>query len=121
VDQPSEAVLEEQLVRQAVKYLTEDEALTADRGFKPVTFIKAGCKRMAPRRATFILRRPKNFTARRRTAPTYAGRGRKPWPLEAPRPVLGAGPCRVPIRARPLQPPCRIESKLGPIPRPRRR
>ena len=86
VDQPSEAVLEEQLVRQAVKYLTEDEALTADRGFKPVTFIKAGCKRMAPRRATFILRRPKNFTARRRTAPTYAGRGRKPTRPEIVRP-----------------------------------
>ena len=85
VDQPSEAVLEENLVRVAVEQMTEDEALTADRGFKPVTFIKAGCKRT-------VLRRPKNFTARRRRVPAYGGRGRKPWPLEAVRPVQGAGP-----------------------------
>jgi hypothetical protein len=67
----SERVLEEELVRIAVRQMAEDEALAGDRGFKPVTFVKTGCKRM-------VLRRPKNFTARRRTVPPYSGRGRKP-------------------------------------------
>ncbi|MCL5995833.1 MAG: hypothetical protein M1546_07225 [Chloroflexi bacterium] len=71
VDPPSEALLEEALVRMAVKQMAADEALTADRGFKPVTFVKAGCTRV-------VLRRPKNFTARRRTPPPYGGHGRKP-------------------------------------------
>lgn len=71
VDPPSEALLEEALVRMAVKQMAADEALTADRGFKPVTLVKAGCTRV-------VLRRPKNFTARRRSVPPYRGRGRKP-------------------------------------------
>ena len=80
VNNPSEKVLEEELVRIAVKQMGEDEALTADRGFKPVIFIKAGCKRV-------VLRRPKNFTARRRTVPAYGGRGRKPSRPEIVRPL----------------------------------
>ena len=76
----SERVLEEELVRIATRQMAEDEALTADRGFKPVTFIKAGCKHM-------VLRRPKNFTARRRTVPAYGGRGRKPSRPEIVRPL----------------------------------
>ena len=80
VENPSEAALEVELVRIAVKQMAEQEALTADRGFKPVTFIKAGCKHM-------VLRRPKNFTARRRTVPAYAGRGRKPSRPEIVRPL----------------------------------
>ena len=70
-DDASERVLEEDLVRIAVAHMSTAEALTADRGFKPVTLLKAGCTRV-------VLRRPKNFTARRRTAPPYGGRGRKP-------------------------------------------
>lgn len=76
----SERVLEEELVRIATLQMAADEALTADRGFKPVTFVKAGCKHM-------VLRRPKNFTARRRTVPSYAGRGRKPSRPEIVRPL----------------------------------
>ena len=80
VEHPSEAVLEVELVRIAVQQMAADEALTADRGFKPVTFVKAGCQRV-------VLRRPKNFTARRRTAPPYGGRGRKPSRPEIVRPL----------------------------------
>lgn len=80
VDPPREAVLEDELVRIAVQQMATDEALTADRGFKPVTFVKAGCKRI-------VLRRPKNFTARRRTVPAYGGRGRKPSRPEMVRPL----------------------------------
>lgn len=75
-----ERVLEEELVRTAVQQMSAAEALTADRGFKPVTFLKAGCTRI-------ILRRPKNFTARRRGAPPYGGRGRKPSRPEIVRPL----------------------------------
>ncbi|MCL5997664.1 MAG: hypothetical protein M1546_16645 [Chloroflexi bacterium] len=80
VDPLSEAVLEDELVRMAVQQMAEDEALTVDRGFKPVIFVKAGCTRV-------VLRRPKNFTARRRTAPPYRGRGRKPSRPEMVRPL----------------------------------
>jgi len=80
VNNPSEKVLEAELVRIAVEQMGADEALTADRGFRPVTFITAGCKRV-------VLRRPKNFTARRRIVPAYGGRGRKPSLPEIVRPL----------------------------------
>jgi len=80
VDDPRESVLEVDLIRNAVSLMSDPEALTADRGFKPVSFIQAGCQRI-------VLRRPKNFTARRRTPPEYAGRGRKPTRPEIVRPL----------------------------------
>ena len=103
VDHPSEAILAEELVRVAVKQMADDEMLTADRGFKPVTFVKAGCKRV-------VLRRPKNFTARRRTPPAYSGCGRKPTRPTVVRPL----PRMYGGKTIAATPPDRIESWLVP-------
>jgi hypothetical protein len=103
VNHPSEAVLEEELIRVAVEQMSADEMLTADRGFKPVTFIKAGCKRM-------VLRRPKNFTARRRTPPAYCGRGRKPTRPAVVRPL----PRTYGGKTTAATPPDRIETWVEP-------
>ena len=102
-DNTSEGALEEDLVRVAVQQMTDHEALTADRGFKPVTLLKAGGTRI-------VLRRPKNFTARRRSVPAYGGCGRKPTRPEIVRP-LPRTHCGKVIQATP---PDHVETWLDP-------
>jgi hypothetical protein len=61
-DAPSEAALQERLVREAVAALADDEALVVDGGFPPAPLLATGCRR-------FVVRVAKNFTARRATLP----------------------------------------------------
>jgi hypothetical protein len=76
----SEADLEKRLLEQAGIILTPDEALVLDRGFSVVEVQKAGVKR-------FVVRGPKNFTARRGYLPKYKGQGRPPSSGEVVRPL----------------------------------
>jgi hypothetical protein len=66
---PSEAVLQQRLVQAAAALLAPAEALIADGGFPLSLLLSAGVPR-------FVVRVPKNFTARRATLPEYGGRGR---------------------------------------------
>lgn len=70
-DDPSEAALQQRLVREAAALLAEDEALLVDGGFPPSLLLSAGLLR-------FVGRVPKNFTARRATLPEGRRRGRPP-------------------------------------------
>ncbi len=70
-DDQSEADLQLRLLQQASALLAPDEALVRDRGF-PLTQVQAA------EIARFVVRAPKNFTARRAFLPQYKGRGRKP-------------------------------------------
>lgn len=67
----SEVDLEVRLLKQASVVLADDEALVSDRGFGVAQVQAAGVKR-------FVIRAPKNFTARRAYLPPYHGRGRRP-------------------------------------------
>jgi hypothetical protein len=65
----SEADLEKRLLEQAGIVLAADEVLVLDRGFSVTQVQAAGVKR-------FVVRGPKNFTARRSYLPEYPGQGR---------------------------------------------
>jgi hypothetical protein len=65
----SEAALQQRLVQAAAALLAPAEALIADGGFPLSLLLSAGVPR-------FVVRVPKNFTARRATLPEYDGRGR---------------------------------------------
>jgi hypothetical protein len=67
----SEADLQIRLLEQAGVLLAPEEALVSDRGFAVAQVQAAGVGR-------FVIRGPKNFTARRAYLPAYKGRGRKP-------------------------------------------
>jgi hypothetical protein len=68
-DDGNEAALQQRLVQAAVALLVPEEALIADGGFPLSLLLSAGVPR-------FVVRVPKNFTARRATRPEYGGRGR---------------------------------------------
>jgi hypothetical protein len=68
---PSEAALQQRLVREAAAWLAADEVLLVDGGFPPALLLAAGLTR-------FVGRVPKNFTARRDTLPERQHRGRPP-------------------------------------------
>jgi hypothetical protein len=68
-DDGSEAALQQRLVQQAAVLLAPEEALIADGGFPLSLLLSAGVPR-------FVVRVPKNFTARRAIRPAYGGRGR---------------------------------------------
>jgi len=70
-DDPREVALQERLVRKAAALLADDEALLVDGGFPPSLLLSAGLTR-------FVVRVPKNFTARRATLPERQRRGRPP-------------------------------------------
>lgn len=67
----SEADLQARLLKQVSTELAEDEALVCDRGFPVAQVQEAGIER-------YVVRGPKNFTARRSFVPDYKGHGRKP-------------------------------------------
>jgi hypothetical protein len=70
-DDPSEAALQARLVRAAAAELAADEVLLVDGGFPPSLLLAVGLPR-------FVVRVPKNFTARRATLPERQHRGRPP-------------------------------------------
>jgi len=70
-DDPSEAALQARLVRAAAVELAEEEVLLVDGGFPPSLLLATGLTR-------FVVRVPKNFTARRATLPERQRRGRPP-------------------------------------------
>jgi hypothetical protein len=65
----TDAALESRLVTEATQTLAPDEALIVDAGFDPADLLGAGGR--------FVVRLPKNFTARRNHLPAYSGRGRR--------------------------------------------
>ncbi len=66
LDNPSEATLEKELLKQVVAGLAEDEIVAIDAGFKLKALFQADLER-------FVLRLSKNFTARRNHLPEYKG------------------------------------------------
>jgi|TARA_Y100000310_G_C20612786_1_gene778915 hypothetical protein len=68
-DDPSEAHLQRQVIRQAAKTLAEDEIPVLDAGFKISQLQEADLSR-------YVVRLAKNFTARRNELPPTKGRGR---------------------------------------------
>lgn len=66
-----EEALMARLAREAAQAITEQDIVTADRKFSPLTLLHAGIRQL-------VLRRPKNMTMRRADPPAYCGRGRKP-------------------------------------------
>ena len=76
----SEEDLMQALAKEAADQLSQQDVVTADRKFSPLTLLKAGCQHM-------VLRRPKNMTMRRASPPLYAGRGRRPTRGEVVRPL----------------------------------
>lgn len=89
-------------LRQAAHSLADDELLLADSGFTLSAMLAAGVRR-------FILRGPRNFSARRATPPAYGGRGRRPTRGELVRPLARR------YRQHPLAatPPDRVERWLA--------
>ena len=79
LDNPSEAELVDKLIKQVIKTLKKDEIATLDAGFKLKALLEAGLER-------FVLRLPKNFTARRNYLPDSSG-GRPPERGELVRPL----------------------------------
>jgi hypothetical protein len=72
--QPSdknETDLQRRTLRLATQALADDETLVVDAGFSLPQLLSLGTAR-------FVLRGPKNFTARKNTLPAYKGRGRYP-------------------------------------------
>jgi hypothetical protein len=98
-DDPSEAVLQQRLLERAGALLSPEEVLIADSGF-PLSQVQAAG---VPR---FLVRGPKNFTARRAFLPTYKGRGRPPMYGEIVRPL----PRQRKEQVIPATPPDREES-----------
>jgi hypothetical protein len=70
-DDPSEASLQMAVVRQVAATLADDEIPVFDAGFKISQLQAAGLPR-------YVVRLPKNFTARRNELPPYKGHGRRP-------------------------------------------
>lgn len=70
-DDPREAALQRRLLESAAAALAPAEVLMADAGFPLPLLLATGVPR-------FVVRVPKNFTARRATLPAYHGRGRPP-------------------------------------------
>lgn len=68
---PSPSAHTHALVRQAVALRAPDEALVFDRGFGVALLQQEGA-------TAYVVRVPKNFTARRAQPPAYTGRGRPP-------------------------------------------
>ena len=68
-DDPSEAALKRSLLQQVARKLAEDEAAVLDAGFSLRQVREAGIQ-------GYVLRLPKNFTARRNEVAPYRGRGR---------------------------------------------
>jgi hypothetical protein len=64
----TDAALESRLITEANRTLAQDEALIVDAGFALADLLRAGGR--------FVVRLPKNFTARRNALPAYQGRGR---------------------------------------------
>jgi len=79
-DDPSEAALQQRLVREAAALLAPAEVLVVDGGFPLSLLLSLGVPR-------FVVRLPKNFTARRATLPAYQGHGRPPEYGELVRPL----------------------------------
>jgi hypothetical protein len=77
---PSEATLQRSLLEQVAALLAEDEVFVADGGF-PVSQVQEA------KIARFLVRAPKNFTARRSALPAYSGKGRPPERGEIVRPL----------------------------------
>jgi hypothetical protein len=76
----SEEDLMKALAKEAAEQLSQQDVVTADRKFSPLTLLKAGCQHL-------VLRRPKNMTMRRASPPAYAGRGRPATRGEVVRPL----------------------------------
>ncbi len=70
-DDPSEAALKRALLQHVARKLAEDEAAVLDAGFSLRQVREAGIQ-------GYVLRLPKNFTARRNEVAPYQGRGRPP-------------------------------------------
>lgn len=70
-EDPREATLQRQAVRQAGATLYDNEVLVVDAGFGLADLLAA----QVPR---FVARVARNFTARRNVLPVYSGRGRRP-------------------------------------------
>lgn len=66
---PSPKALDRLLVRQVTRMLAGNDAAVFDRGFQVSMLQEEGCSQ-------YVIRLPKNFTARRATLPEYQGRGR---------------------------------------------
>lgn len=66
----SETDLQKRLIKEAAKTLTDKEILTADAGFDLADLLAT--------KAGFVLRLPKNFTARRNVPAASKGKGRTP-------------------------------------------
>jgi hypothetical protein len=76
----SEQDLMQALAKQAAAQLSQQDVVTADRKFSPLTLLQAGCPHL-------VLRRPTNMTMRRAQPPAYTGRGRPPTRGEVVRPL----------------------------------
>jgi hypothetical protein len=79
-DDPRETALQRQLVQEAAALLDPEEVLVVDGGFPVSLLLSVGVAR-------FVVRLPKNFTARRATLPPYRGCGRPPEYGEIVRPL----------------------------------
>jgi hypothetical protein len=77
---PSEAALQRQLLQAAAPLLDPEEVLVVDGGFPLSLLLSVGVPR-------FVVRLPKNFTARRAILPPYRGYGRPPEYGEIVRPL----------------------------------
>jgi hypothetical protein len=77
---PREAALQRTLLERIAALLAPDEAFIGDGGF-PVSQV------LAAHIARFVVRAPRNFTARRSRLPEYAGKGRPPEKGEIVRPL----------------------------------
>jgi hypothetical protein len=77
--QSAEALMK-RLARAASTLVSEQDLITADRGFSPIMLLSAGHPHV-------VVRRPQNLTMRRADPPAYAGRGRKPVQGEIVRPL----------------------------------
>jgi hypothetical protein len=77
---PSPRTLLRHLVRTAQQHLADDEILIGDREFGVALLQEEGVPR-------FLVRLPKNFTARRASPPPYRGRGKPPTRGELVRPL----------------------------------
>ncbi len=78
-DASTDAALEKRLIRLATLTLVANEALIVDAGFELADLLAADGR--------FVVRLPKNFTARRNHLPAYGGRGRRPAYGEVVRPL----------------------------------
>jgi hypothetical protein len=76
----SEADLQKRTLLLAAEMLAEEEAMILDAGFCLADLL-------ALERGQFVMRAPKNFTARKNALPTYKGKGRPPEKGERVRPL----------------------------------